>query len=271
MADFPRAKEAFLNRLEAILAEINNFFDTAAFPDFVESIRTRLQSLFRTAMNMSATVTLPESVFEQILQSIALLDSQTEIEDGSSTSYHCKVESTGERGRSRFVITRDQLEYLLASDFSVSRIALLLGVSPSTIRRRMAQFRISVSDTYIVVSDEQLCEEIRDVKTNHPNSGYRAVWSQLRSKGIKVPVHRVRLLCLRIDPVGVATRWMSTIERRTYRVAGPNSLWHIDGNHKLIRLESIHSNLDELFLGGALLYTAALMDLADELSSCIVQ
>ena len=180
MADFPRAKEALLNRLEAILADVNNFFDTAAFPDFVESIRTRLQSLFRTAMNISATVTLPESVFEQIAQSVALLDSQHEIEDGSSTSYHCEVESTGERGRSRFVITRDQLEYLLANDFSVSKIALLLGVSPSTIRRRMAQFRISVADTYTVVSDEQLTEEIRDVKTNHPNSGYRAVWSQLR-------------------------------------------------------------------------------------------
>ena len=206
MADFPRAKEALLNRLEAILADVNNFFDAAAFPDFIESIRTRFQSLFRTAMNINATVTLPESVFEQIAQSIALLDSQPEIEDGSSTSYHCEVKSTGERGRSRFVITRDQLEYLLANDFSISKIALLLGVSPSTIRRRMAQFGISVADTYTVVSDEQLTEEIRDVKTNHPNSGYRAAWSQLRSKGIKVPVHRVRLLCLRIDPVGVATR-----------------------------------------------------------------
>ena len=218
MADFPRAKEALLNRLEAILGDVNNLLDTAAFPDFVESIRTRLQSLFKTAMNISATVTLPESVFEQIAQSVPLLDSQHEIEDGSCTSYHCEVESTGERGRSRFVITRDQLEYLLANDFSVSKIALLLGVSPSKIRRRMAQFRISVADTYTVVSDKQLTEETRDVKSNHPNSGYRAVWSQLRSKSIKVPVHRVRLLCLRIDPVGVATRWMSTIDRRTYIV-----------------------------------------------------
>ncbi len=40
---------------------------------------------------------------------------------------------------------------------------------------------------------------------------------------------------LRIDPEGAAYRAMShRLQRRVYRVAGPNSLWHIDGNHKLI-------------------------------------
>lgn len=39
----------------------------------------------------------------------------------------------------------------------------------------------------------------------------------------------------RIDPSGAALRSVVSIERRTYSVAGPNSLWHIDGNHKLIR------------------------------------
>ncbi|XDV31742.1 hypothetical protein PO909_002704 [Leuciscus waleckii] len=41
---------------------------------------------------------------------------------------------------------------------------------------------------------------------------------------------------LRTNPEGAARRAMSSrLRRRTYRVAGPNSLWHLDGNHKLIR------------------------------------
>jgi len=40
---------------------------------------------------------------------------------------------------------------------------------------------------------------------------------------------------LRVNAVGVALRTVHRMRRRSYRVAGPNSLWHIDGNHKLIR------------------------------------
>ncbi|XP_065133039.1 uncharacterized protein [Paramisgurnus dabryanus] len=41
---------------------------------------------------------------------------------------------------------------------------------------------------------------------------------------------------IRVNPTGAAQRALAQrLHRRTYRVAGPNSLWHIDGNHKLIR------------------------------------
>lgn len=41
---------------------------------------------------------------------------------------------------------------------------------------------------------------------------------------------------LRMNPGAAALRAvLRRPERRTYQVAGPNSLWHIDGNHKLIR------------------------------------
>ena len=50
-----------------------------------------------------------------------------------------------------------------------------------------------------------------------------------------MPYHRVRLALLRVDAAGVALRFGNTIQRRVYRVNAPNSLWHFDGNHKLIR------------------------------------
>ena len=39
----------------------------------------------------------------------------------------------------------------------------------------------------------------------------------------------------RVDPENTAIRRSVTIRRRVYHVDGPNSLWHVDGNHKLIR------------------------------------
>ena len=38
----------------------------------------------------------------------------------------------------------------------------------------------------------------------------------------------------RVDPVGIVFRRTRVINRRIYQVNGPNSLWHIDGHHKLI-------------------------------------
>lgn len=44
-----------------------------------------------------------------------------------------------------------------------------------------------------------------------------------------------------MDPDGTALRALAnrTLRRRTYSVPAPNSMWHIDGNHKLIRYCSL--------------------------------
>lgn len=45
---------------------------------------------------------------------------------------------------------------------------------------------------------------------------------------------RVRESLQRVDPVGRSIRRRYAICRRVYNVHGPNFLWHIDSNHKLI-------------------------------------
>ena len=48
-----------------------------------------------------------------------------------------------------------------------------------------------------------------------------------------------------LDPVGTALRWRGTICRRKYNVRGPNAMWHIDGNHKMIRWRPVvHTAID---------------------------
>ena len=58
----------------------------------------------------------------------------------------------------------------------------------------------------------------------------------LRSAGLNLQRHRVREALRTVDPSGTATRWGKTVSRRVYRVAMPNSLWHLDSHMKLIRL-----------------------------------
>lgn len=88
---------------------------------------------------------------------------------------------------------------------------------------------------YSTIGDEQLDELVATATTRHPQWGIRMVKGHLASMGIRVQWSRIRQSLLRVDPVGLMQRWTRTIKRREYQVAYPLSLWHIDGNHKLIR------------------------------------
>lgn len=67
----------------------------------------------------------------------------------------------------------------------------------------------------------------------------------LRSNGIRVPRCRVRASIHRVDPVNTAIRRRLTVRRRVYYAEGPNSVWHIDGHHKLIRWRFVtHGGID---------------------------
>ena len=55
---------------------------------------------------------------------------------------------TGQRGRPKYSISRNQLDFLIARCFSVVDIATLLGVSVRTIERRLFEFGLSVRSAY---------------------------------------------------------------------------------------------------------------------------
>ncbi|KAL2102318.1 hypothetical protein ACEWY4_001486 [Coilia grayii] len=76
--------------------------------------------------------------------------------------------------------------------------------------------------------------------------GPESVRASLRSRGITVQRRRVRDSMHRTNPGASAIRsLLQSPERRSYSVQGPNSLWHIDGNHKLIRWRIvIHGGID---------------------------
>ena len=73
-----------------------------------------------------------------------------------------------------------------------------------------------------------------DIKQRHPNDGERLIIGHLTRQNIILPRTRIRASIHRIDPQGTAVRSVA-VRRQVYHAEGPNYVWHIDGNHKLIK------------------------------------
>ena len=138
-------------------------------------------------------------------------------------------------GRPRFKIAKAQLENLIDNKFTVPQMANIIGVSVRTIHRRMSEYRISISAQYANLTDDELDEIVGGIQRDHPMCGNQQMQGHLFSMGLRVQQHRIRESQRRVDPSGTIIRRLHTINRRKYRVRAPRSLYHIDGNHKLIR------------------------------------
>ena len=139
----------------------------------------------------------------------------------------------------------EDVEFLRRFHFTWTQIANVLGVSRSTLYRRIEQEGLNWDTTFADISDTELDIRIDQLKKIHSNDGERLIIGHLRSQGIYVPRSRIRASIHRIDPVNTAIRRRVTIRRRVYHCDGPNSVWHIDGHHKLIRWRFItHGGID---------------------------
>lgn len=110
----------------------------------------------------------------------------------------------------------------------MTEISVVLSVSESTVYRRMNSYRtygISKFD-FADISDQELDVHVENVSKEFPYCGENLIKQMLYVKGIKV--HRV-------DNCSVNLRKKGRLHRRVYNVKGPNELWHIDTNHKLVR------------------------------------
>ncbi len=145
------------------------------------------------------------------------------------------IVQAGNVGRPSFQIPSLQLEYLIQNRLSVPQIANIVGVSVSTVRRRMTEFDLSIRETYSSMLDVEVDAVVARVQQQFPTWGNRQMYGHFVSIGIRLPHQRIREAQRRVDPEGSILRQLSSLRRRRYSVPGPQSLWHIDGNHKLIR------------------------------------
>ena len=94
---------------------------------------------------------------------------------------------TGNRGRPQLVVNIEQVELLRSSGFTWQEIATIVGVSRTTLWRRLHKLGVPLED----IDDHQLDELIREVQLNNPNFGVSMLQGHLKSLGTRVQQQRI--------------------------------------------------------------------------------
>ena len=145
-------------------------------------------------------------------------------------------------GRPSIQVNVEEVEDMKKTGMTMTEITQIMGISRSTLYRKLEDSSLI---GYTDISDSELDDLAIRYKSTHPHDGERMLIGYLRSQNVHVQRWRIRQSILRVDPEGVRERSVKLIQRRSYHVKGPNHVWHMDGNHKLIRWKFvIHGAVD---------------------------
>jgi hypothetical protein len=161
-------------------------------------------------------------------------------------------ERTGRPGRPRIAIDPD----LLATAINLrgpTHLAGIFNCAPRTIRWRALEHQLvkpcppvyvdyiqedgSITRIYASnstsnsLSDDELDLVVSYILDAFPSFGRRMIDGHLKHLGHKIPRARVRESYVRVHGAPRGAFGPYRIQRRVYKVAGPNSLWHHDGQH----------------------------------------
>eukprot|EP00794_Sanderia_malayensis_P003967 gene3966-4518_t len=224
--------ELVAERFRSVALQITKILEGPIDLDTVEGVTFQVEQLCQHALRIShlvhhqAGVEFPQRLIHDLhlrFAELQALESRIEMQD---VTYTTPNQRTGARGRPKFLIRRAQLLHFVECGFTVPKMADMLGVSKRTIERRLHDESISLRELDNIVST---------IQENFPNCGLRRTDGELRRRGLRIQQSRLRKSLRRVDPLGVTIQWFQTIPRRRYTVPFPMALWHIDGNHKLIR------------------------------------
>ena len=105
----------------------------------------------------------------------------------------CLFLVSGEAGRPSFEIGYDVLLFFIEHGFNARRISEMLGVSKSTVFRRLRQYSLSTKPDGIYITDKELDEEIDLAVKDFPYFGIRRMKGLSCSKNINVSWQRIRI------------------------------------------------------------------------------
>ncbi|KAI7796991.1 hypothetical protein IRJ41_010933 [Triplophysa rosa] len=163
---------------------------------------------------------------------------------------------TGHQGRPRYSISKEQISHLVSLGMNWQSIATCLGVSCRTLYRHRQRLGVQPL-MYATISDDNLNRVVGEILQSTTNAGEQYVHGSLRSRQLRLQRWRVRQSLQEVDPIGRSFRRRHTIRRRIYSVPAPNQLWHIDGNHKLVRWRMVFHGCVDGF-SRAIIYLACL-------------
>ena len=145
-------------------------------------------------------------------------------------------------GRPKLDVTKEEILCLKQLNYSWKAISEILQVSRQTLYRRLHEFGI---DKFTAISESDLDFTLQRIKADHPACGEVMIQGHLLHSGIKVQRSKLRAAIHRVDHNNTVSRHSSVIRRRIYSSSHPNAVWHLDGNHKMIRWKMvIHAGID---------------------------
>ena len=145
--------------------------------------------------------------------------------------FTCPTEEGDTRGRRRYSLSEDTLRNLYGIHRSWEQVAVEIGVSYRTLFRRRHEYGLTVSNTrgprntYTEITQNDLCNIVREVLQILPNAGETFVLGALRQRDIHVQRCKVRDAIRAVDPLSRAMRRSVAILRRVYNFPCPNALW----------------------------------------------
>ena len=96
---------------------------------------------------MLVNLDIDDVIIETIGRAHSLLV-EIERNENSSGGYSASVQHESRRGRPSYLISKEQLSYLIEQGFKLQEVATMLGVSCRTVKRRMTSCGLSVSGKY---------------------------------------------------------------------------------------------------------------------------
>ena len=169
--------------------------------DEVDYVICWLNSLELMLNLCSNSIEVSPSMFSAVSQAKDAISNLTFDEESTASVVHARKLFSGDRGRPRFLVTKEQLEFINCG-FHCPEIGKILGISESTVRRRLKDFGISAK-RFTRLTDRELDCTLQEIKRDFPDSGYRMVLGQLRARNIYVQENRVQESLRRVDMEGV--------------------------------------------------------------------
>ena len=235
-------KSFVTKEITELLSHLNNNGHDRNTLDY---IAYRVEEIIPFLMQGSVINYINDEIVDLFINIVSVLTNHL---DEDSLTYKAPVIYTGNVGRPSYEIPREWLLQCLENGFTQKDIACILQVSEKTVSRRIQEFQLRIEcPRYSDISHDALKIVVREILSRIPNAGIRVMKGHLQARNIKVTWDRVRNVLWDVDPNGIISRSLQcpVIRRRKYSVPGSQALWHIDGNHKLIRWGFVvHGGID---------------------------
>ncbi len=244
MADF---QESLVEHYCRTCREICRILMGTIDEDEIDTLLYKVNSLRHLLLRCDGLATVPNEVYSLLETVVNIISNSNHCSPERCTGYQAERIFTQDRGRPSYIIPKEQLELFIELGFHIPEMATMLSVSAKTVQRRLKAHGLSITNMYSSISNETLDNHVTEVLQMFPNCGYRRMLGFLTTRGIRMQEWRVRESMHRVDPDGVLLRTLQiqTTHRRGYNVYSPKALYHMDGNHKLIRWRFvIHGAID---------------------------